>query len=180
MMRLLKYFALVLLVIFLSGCVTTPAGPSVMALQGSGKTFNQFLNDNYYCQKFANVQVGGETPNQAAATSGLTSAVIGTALGAGAGALIGGGQGALIGAGSGLAAGGLIGTATASSSAYEAQQRYDMGYIQCMYGLGHQVPVVGQFSSNAPGNPGSPINTNTQVISIPPPPPGAPPPPPPR
>lgn len=179
MFKILKIFILLLVSSLLVACVTVPTGPSVMALPGTGKTFDQFRNDDFYCKQFANVQVGGETPTQAAASSGAASAAIGTALGAAAGAAIGGGQGALIGAGSGLVAGGLIGTSTASTSSYEAQQRYDIGYIQCMYGLGHQVPVVGQFAGSAPGNAGNPVNTGSQSPGIPPPPPGHPPPPPP-
>ena len=37
-----------------------------------------------------------------------------------------------------------------SSTLYETQLRYDMAYIQCMYGKGHQVPVFGQFTGLTP------------------------------
>jgi hypothetical protein len=117
-----------------------------MVLPGTGMSFERFRNDDAVCQQFASFQVGGTTANQAAVSSGVTSAAVGTALGAAAGAAIGGGQGAAIGAGTGLAAGGLVGSSAANSSMYDVQQRYDIAYIQCMYSKGHQVPVSGQFS----------------------------------
>jgi len=143
-----------------------------MALPGSGKNFEQFRSDDYYCRQYAYGQVGGETPNQAAVSSGLGSAAVGTGLGAAAGALIGGGRGAAIGAGSGLLAGGLIGTDTAGASGYYVQERFDMSYIQCMYGMGHRVPVSGQVLDSTQ------MDDDNQYLDIPPP-PGSPPPPPP-
>jgi hypothetical protein len=41
--------------------------------------------------------------------------------------------------------GSAIGSNTANASAYAAQQRYDIGYTQCMYAKGHKVPVSGRF-----------------------------------
>lgn len=97
----------VLLLLFsLGACVSIPSGPSVMALPGSGKTFDQFRNDDFYCKQYASEQVSGVTPNQASISSGLGSAAVGTGLGAAAGAALGGGTGAAIGAGSGLLGGG--------------------------------------------------------------------------
>lgn len=150
-----------------SGCASLPNGPSVVVLPGTGISFEQFRRDDAVCQQHATFQVGGTTANQAGMSSGVTSAAIGTGLGAATGAAIGGGSGAAIGAGSGLMVGSIAGTGAASSSMYEVQQRYDVAYIQCMYAKGHQVPVSGQFSSVAP-NRGTPA----------PPPPGVPPPPP--
>jgi hypothetical protein len=158
--------------LLLVACVGLPTGPSVMVLPGSGKSFEQFRNDNNYCRQYAYGQVGGETPNQAAVSSGVGSAVVGAGLGAAAGAVIGGGRGAVIGAGSGLATGGLLGTGAASTSGYYAQQRYDMSYVQCMYGLGHRVPVSGQLLDTTQQN------DNNEGFYISPPPPGNPPPPP--
>lgn len=159
--------------LLVTGCASLPSGPSVMVLPGMGVPFEQFRNDDAICQQFASFQVGGITPNQAAATSGATSAAVGTALGAAAGAAIGGGQGAAIGAGSGLVGGSIVGTGAASSSMYELQQRFDVAYIQCMYAKGHQVPVSGQFSGATVQQPVTP------ATNIPPPPPGTPPSPPP-
>jgi hypothetical protein len=129
--------------LLLSACAAVPTGPSVLVLPGTGKNFDQFREDDLVCRQFASVQIGGRTPTQAASASGVGSAVIGTALGAATGAAIGGGEGAAIGAGTGLAAGSLVGIGEGSSSAGVAQQRYDMGYIQCMYAKGNRVPVPG-------------------------------------
>ena len=85
--------------------------------------FEQFRADDYQCRQFALEQVGGSTPNQASATSGVASAAVRTGLGAAAGAAIGGGAGAAIGAGGGLLGGSLVGAGTGRSSAYIAQQR---------------------------------------------------------
>jgi len=173
MLRIRGLFAL-LGISLLTACASIPTGPSIMALPSSGKSFDQFRNDDYQCRQFAHEQVGGVTPNQASVTSGATSAAIGTGLGAAAGAAIGGGRGATIGAGSGLLAGGLAGTSTAGASGYIDQQRYDISYIQCMYAQGHRVPVYGQFTENSIRSGGNPSR------SIPPPPPGKPPPSPPN
>ncbi len=154
------------------GCASLPDGPSVMVLPGTGLPFERFRNDDAVCQQYALFQVGGTPPNQAAASSGVASAAVGTALGAAAGAAIGGGSGAAIGAGTGLVGGSIVGTGAASSSMYETQQRFDIAYIQCMYAKGHQVPVSGQFSAAPAQQPVAP------AAHIPPPPPGTPPPPP--
>jgi hypothetical protein len=157
-------------ILTVTGCASLPNGPSVMVLPGTGLSFDQFRNDDAICQQYAFSQVGGTAANQAATSSGVTSAAVGTALGAAAGAAIGGGSGAAIGAGSGLVAGSMVGTGAASSSMYAVQQRYDAAYIQCMYAKGHQVPVSGQFSGEIPRQ------TMPPASHIPPPPPGLPPP----
>ncbi|ESS74141.1 proline-rich protein [Methyloglobulus morosus KoM1] len=157
----------------MAGCASLPDGPSVMVLPGTGLPFERFRNDDAVCQQYALFQVGGTPPNQAAASSGVASAAVGTALGAAAGAAIGGGSGAAIGAGTGLVGGSIVGTGAASGSMYETQQRFDVAYIQCMYAKGHQVPVSGQFSAAPAQQPVAP------AAHIPPPPPGTPPPPPP-
>ncbi len=154
-----------------SGCASVPNGPSVMVMPASGATFEQFRNDDTTCQQYALSQVGGTTANQAGMTNGVTTAVVGTAVGSAAGAAFGGGEGAAIGAGSGLLVGSLIGANTGSSAIYDNQQRYDNGYIQCMYAKGHQVPVSGQFPSNMSQQSSPPTSY------IPPPPPVLPPPP---
>jgi len=132
----------------LSACVSVPNGPSIMSLPGSGKSFDQFRFDDAECRQFAAVQAGGTTPNQAAADSGVKSAAVGTAVGAAAGAAIGGSSNAAAaGAGAGLLVGALAGSGAANASSYTLQQRYDMGYTQCMYAKGHKVPVSGRFAS---------------------------------
>lgn len=129
----------------LAGCVTVPAGPSVMSLPGTGKSFDQFRVDDFECRQFASVQAGGSSAQQAATDSGVRSAAVGTAVGAAAGALIDGSSGAGVGAGIGLLTGALAGSSAANASAYTLQQRYDIGYTQCMYAKGHKVPVAGRF-----------------------------------
>lgn len=173
--------------LLLASCASIPSGPSVMVLPGSGKSFEQFRTDDYQCRQFAIQQAGGATPNQASAASGVASAAVGTGLGAAAGAAIGGGPGAAIGAGGGLLGGSLVGAGTGSTSGYIAQQRYDMGYIQCMYANGHRVPVSGRIMYNSPPSSGvqnsatqSPSQSGSGQFQPPPPPPGTPPPPPPR
>lgn len=152
------------------GCVHMPSGPSVMALPGSGMSFEQFRQDDYLCQQYAAGQVG-VTPNQASADSQIGSAAVGTAVGAAAGAALGGGSGAAIGAGSGLMAGTIAGSGEARRAGDATQQNYDNAYVQCMYGKGHKVPVSGEFSYQSPAQSVTPPR-------IPPPPPGSPPPPP--
>jgi YMGG-like Gly-zipper len=171
--------------LLLGGCVSLPSGPSAMVLPGSTKSFDQFRADDMDCRGFASSQIGGTTPNQAAANSVVSSAVIGTAIGAVAGAAFGGSSGAAVGAGTGLLIGSATGASAGGYSQYELQRRYDAGYQQCMYSRGHKVPVAGRYDSTPrpvtrytppPPPPGASAPASA---SIPPPPAGAPPPPPP-
>ena len=131
-----------LLTILLAGCATTPSGPGVLVLPGTGKSFDQFRFDEHECRQYAHAQVGGGTADQAATDAGVKSAVVGAAIGTVAGAAIGGHRGAGVGAGVGLAGGALAGTAAADSSGRTLQQRYDFGYQQCMYAKGHKIPMA--------------------------------------
>ncbi|MGQ0543803.1 MAG: hypothetical protein ACT4P3_00505 [Betaproteobacteria bacterium] len=127
----------------LAGCASTPpSGPAVMALPGSGKSFDQFRFDAHECRQYAHSQVGGSTAEQAATDAGVKSAAVGTAVGAVAGAALGGRSGAGVGAGVGLAAGSLAGAGAAEASGRTLQQRYDFGYKQCMYAKGHKIPMA--------------------------------------
>ena len=176
----------------LTACVSMPTGPSMMALPGTGKNFEEFRYDDYLCRQFAYHKVGGNTPSRASMSSGVGSAAVGAGVGAAAGAALGGGRGAAIGAGTGAVAGSLAGIGTAAASGSISQERYDAAYVQCMYAKGHQVPVYGQvtnsysggrytsppyppYSSSYPPAPRVPQGT----VRVPPPPPGVPPPPPP-
>src|SRR5688500_16132934 len=123
-----------LLASLLVSCASIPSGPSVMALPGTGKNFDQFRDDDTYCRLYALEQARGVTPNRASIMSGVGTAAVGTGIGAAAGGASAGGPGAAIGAGSGLLLGGLMGSGTARTSGEIRQQRYDMGYTQCMYG----------------------------------------------
>jgi hypothetical protein len=156
--------ALVLALVVLAGCVSIPSGPSHMSLPGRNKSFDQFRADDTDCRQFASSQVGGSTPDQAAADSTARSTAAGTAMGAVAGALIGGtGAAAGVGAGVGLLGGALVGSSYGYGSAYGLQQRYDAGYTQCMYAKGHKVPVYGRYTSSP--------ETTTRYYAPPPPPP---------
>jgi hypothetical protein len=152
----------------LGACTTLPpTGPSVMVLPGSGMTFAQFQADQAICQQFAAGAVGAITPGQAATQGAVNSAAVGTAVGAAAGALMGAAsheaaEGAAAGAGAGLLMGSAAGSGAYGASAYALQQRFDIGFIQCMYAKGHQVPVPANAYSPAP-----------QAAPVSPPPPGA-------
>ena len=155
--------------VILGACTTFPTGPSVMALPGSGKTFDQFRVDDMDCRQYANVQTGGITSEQAANDSAARSAALGAVVGAVAGAAIGGSRGAATGAGVGLVGGTMAGTGAGYASGYDVQRHYDSGYVQCMYAKGHRVPVSGRYS-----------HPPAAYAPPPPPPYGSPPPPPPR
>lgn len=158
--------------LMLAGCVSAPTGPSVMALPGSGKTFDQFRYDDFECREYARQMTGG-TAQDAGTSAGVKSAAVGTAIGAVAGAAIGGRDGAGAGAATGLVFGSAAGAGAAQSTAYGTQRYFDHAYVQCMYAKGHQVPVSGGFT-NAPS-----AVPATGGAAVPPPPPGNPPPPPP-
>jgi outer membrane lipoprotein SlyB len=164
--------------LLLGACVSAPTGPSMLVLPGSGKNFDQFRADDYECRQYAQTQAGGTTAEQASTDSGLKSAAIGTAVGAVAGAVIGGHRGAAAGAGTGLIVGSVAGAGAAQGSAHTLQQRYDIGFQQCMYAKGHQVPVSGRFDSTRRSG-GGYAAPQPGTSAPPPPPPGSPPPPPP-
>ena len=190
--HLLRLGALGAAAAVLAGCAAMPAGPSVLVLPGTGKSFEQFQADEMNCRNYADYQIGGQSAQAAANQSAIGSAALGTAIGALAGAAVGGGRGAGVGAGGGLLIGSAAGTGASQASGYELQRRYDYAYIQCMYAKGHQVPVYGQVTNSYPGDrytsPSYPPYSSSYpppppgpqgTVSIPPPPPGVPPPPPP-
>src|SRR5437867_9444889 len=176
-----------------------------MVLPGTGKPFEQFQADDVACRQWA-LQSAGITTKKAATDSLVTGAAVGTAVGAAAGAAIGAAAGnpaigAAAGAGAGLLGGTAIGGGYADSNVHSVQRRYDVGYMQCMYAKGNQIPVSRgsvPYSSNRmtgtpppppppamtpppgsapPAAPGPPAATTPP--NIPPPPAGTPPPPPP-
>jgi hypothetical protein len=178
--KALKYSLLAGLLL-LGGCVSVPQGPSVMALPGSSKDFGQFRFDDQECRQFANLQVNGSNPGQAANESMVTSAAVGTAVGALAGAAMGGSSGAGVGAGLGLVTGAMVGSGTGYASGYAAQQRYDNAYVQCMYAKNNKVPVRGRFETRQGGQAVAavPPRQSPAVVTPSLPPPGTPYPPPP-
>jgi len=167
-----RWVTLGLIVLIAGGCVTVPTGPSVMALPGTGKTFEQFQADDAVCRQWALRQTG-TTPEAAATQSTVGGAAIGTVGGAALGAALGAvsghaGTGAAIGAGGGLLVGTAAGASAGQTSGLNAQRRYDNSYQQCMYSNGNQIPVRGRAAAPAGAPPPPP----------PPPPFGVPPPPP--
>jgi len=172
--------------LLLGGCASVPSGPSMMALPGSGKTFDQFRWDEGDCRRFAESQVGTSS-QQASNDAAVRSAVVGTVVGAAAGAALGGHEGAGVGAGAGLVFGSVAGAGAAQSSAYGTQRQYDNAYVQCMYAKGHKVPVSGAMARSRPSAPAYGPSAPSGYYPPPPPPPGyapppsgyAPPPPPP-
>lgn len=140
--NLIVFLSLALLMV--TGCATVPSGPSVLSLPGPGKTFEQFQADDAICRQWAAQQIGlspQETVNQNTATSAVVGTVIGAGLGAAIGAASGNtGAGAAIGAGSGLLVGTTSGASAGQYYGREAQRRYDITYIQCMYAKGNDIP----------------------------------------
>jgi hypothetical protein len=161
-------------VLLLAACASAPTGPSVMALPGTGKNFEQFRADDADCRQFAASQSGGAS--QAGNDTAVRSAAVGTAIGAVAGAAIGGRDGAAVGAGTGLMVGSMSGAGAAQGSAYGSQRQYDNAYVQCMYAKGEKVPVPASLASR----PAHEAPTAAPVVPAgnylpPPPPPGTPP-----
>ncbi|MCM0082836.1 glycine zipper family protein [Geomonas sp. Red32] len=129
-----------------AGCETMPTGPSVMVLPAPGKAFDQFMTDDALCRQWAGERIG-MSPGETASNTTVKGAAVGTLVGAGAGAALGAaagnpGAGAAIGGGSGLLLGTAAGSGSGRYSGNEAQRRYDIGYVQCMYAKGNQVPGV--------------------------------------
>ena len=155
----------------LSGCAVIPDGPSSAAYPGSGRPFSQFQADDAGCRRYATDRSGGQTAQRAAQDTVAGGAIVGAAIGAIAGAALGGSQGASVGAGTGLLFGTAVGSGSAGSAAWAVQRRYDEAYLQCMYALGHKVPVADSgWRSSAP----------VSLSAVPPAPPPGPPPAPPR
>jgi hypothetical protein len=160
-----KIIFLVLSLIVIGGCATVPTGPSVMVLPSTDKPFEVFMEDDAICRQWAAQQIG-LSAQETVDKNTVSSAVVGTIIGAGLGAAIGSttgdaGAGAAIGGASGL----LLGTASGAESGrvygWEAQRRYDIAYMQCMYSKGNQIPGVTTTRTRAiksippPPNPGS-------------------------
>jgi hypothetical protein len=144
----------------LAACaVPPPAGPTVMALPGEGKSFEAFQQDDMTCRNYAYQMSGGQQQANAGTDRAVGSAVVGTALGAAAGAALGsiGGQmgaGAAIGGATGLLVGSAAGASGAQASYAGQQQQYDVSYTQCMYSRGDSVQSAPPGIANAGGYPG--------------------------
>jgi hypothetical protein len=143
---------------FLTGCVTAPTGPRVMALPGTSKSFEQFQADDVSCRQYAQYTIGGGDAAQQANNAAAANAAVGAALGAAAGAIIGSatgqaGSGAAIGAGTGLLFGSASGANAAGYTYAQAQHQYDSAYLQCMYAKGNQVPFGPRYGPPGYGPP---------------------------
>ena len=66
-----KVFALLPAVLVLSACATIPDGPGVLVLPGTGKSFDEFKANDFECRQYASSQIGGSSPNDAAANDGV-------------------------------------------------------------------------------------------------------------
>ena len=146
-MRPIRCAAAIIGALSLAGCaVAPPTGPDVMVLPGKDKSLEAFQQDDTACRQYASAQIGYSSPAEAATESAVGSTALGTVLGGAAGAVIGAATGnpaagAAIGAGSGVFVGGATGLSAAQASGLSLQQRYDMGYIQCMSAKGENVPT---------------------------------------
>jgi uncharacterized protein YcfJ len=127
--------------LLLGACASQPLGPTVAVMPAPNKPFSVFQDDQVICRNYADQQVAGGA--QQATSQQLSTAVIGTAFGAGIGAAAGGGKGAAVGASAGALGGAVVGAAPAEQAQRTLQQRYDIAYTQCMYARGNQVPGFG-------------------------------------
>lgn len=158
----------------LAGCASVPSGPSVMALPGTGKSFDQFRADDAECRLHARQLTGGEQAERF--DTGARSAALGTVVGAVAGAAIGGRDAAGVGAGSGLIIGSLAGAEANHGSGWSSQRHYDNAYVQCMYGKGQKVPVPADLARNRSAAPAETGSAAPVGAAYPPPPDYRPPP----
>jgi hypothetical protein len=55
--QMLKILKVLIPILLLSACSTMPSGPSVLALPGTGKDFNQFHKDDLMCRQLAYTQI---------------------------------------------------------------------------------------------------------------------------
>ena len=171
-------FLTILASLSLASCVHVPAGPNVMALPGSGKSFDEFRYDDEVCRQWASDHVSVPA-RRAANDTAVANAALGTVVGAATGAAIGAATGnpaagAAVGAGAGLFGGSVIGASNAEEARWTIQRRYDMAYMQCMYAKGNQIPM----SRGARVRRTPPPPPPSAYDHIPPPPRGTPPPPP--
>jgi len=160
MMIIKRGFLISVVLLIMGGCATMPTGPSVQVLPAPGKPFDVFQSEDNTCRQWAQQSIGGTSPQQVANQNTATGAAVGTAVGAGLGAAIGStsghaGAGALIGGVSGLLIGTSAGSQSGQMTAREAQRRYDIAYVQCMYSYGNQVPGYRPaVAATAPPQPG--------------------------
>ena len=137
----------------LAGCDTMPEGPTVTALQGADKSFDEFRTDDVDCRQYAHAQVGGVTSASADHASGVTSTAPSSAICVAVGAAIDGRGSAAAGSRTGSL---IDGTDAAQFAGYGLQQRYNCAYVQCMYMKGDRVPLLARERWPAPRSPWPP------------------------
>jgi uncharacterized protein YcfJ len=152
--RTASRLAIVAGALLMTACAVVPTGPSMPAMPGSRKAWDQFQIDDAQCRQVAVNRSG--PPSDAAAAAGIGSAAVGTVIGAAVGGLIGGGEGAAVGAGMGLLTGSAVGANNAYAAAATTQQVYDSAYFQCMYALGNRVPVPAGYAAAMRSSTGAP------------------------
>lgn len=130
----------------LSACtVAPPSGPSVVAMPGPNKTWDQFQQDDAFCRNYAqnqmpNPQAVAQASQQNSAGTAVAGTLIGAAVGAALGAIGGNaGLGAAAGAGAGLLGGAAASGNQSQATADSLQARYDVAYAQCMVGHGESI-----------------------------------------
>ena len=140
-------FPRLLAAVLLSGCATSPLGPTAMVMPASGKPFEVFARDQALCKQFAGGEVdGGATMSN---LKQLGTAAVSTVLGAGLGAAVRGGRGARIGSATGAMVGAAAAARGSAVDQYSLQGRYDLAYTQCMYSRGNQVAAVARAAPRA-------------------------------
>lgn len=122
-------------------CADMPTGPMVAVMPGPNKPFEVFVQDDAICRGWASHAIG-LPGNDAAARQMLGTTAAGVGIGAVAGALIGGDRGAGAGAAMGTVVGASAGAGQSAYTAVNAQRRYDIAYLQCMYAKGNPAPGV--------------------------------------
>lgn len=147
-MRRLNGLLTLMALLLASGCATLPSGPSVMVVPGPGKPFDLYQAEDETCRQWAGQRIG-MTPEEIYSQTTASGAVVGTLIGAGIGTALGAaagnpGAGAAIGAGSGLFLGAASGSDYGRVYGREAQRRYDIAYLQCMYANGNRLPTAGR------------------------------------
>ena len=142
-----KYLGLSLLPLLALGACTVapPTGPSVVAMPGQGKSFDQFQADDAACRDYAQSKMPNAQQTAAASqNNSVATSAAGTLIGAAAGAALGSlsgnvGTGAAIGAGVGLAGGASVAGNNAQAGADSLQGSYYVAYAQCMVGHGETI-----------------------------------------
>ena len=175
------YFCVFLSLTAMTACATVPSGPSVLVVPPPGKPFELFKQEEALCRRWAEQQTGVSS-QEAVNKNTTTGAMVGTAVGAGLGALTGAasghaGAGALIGGAAGMLVGAASGADSGQMYGREAQRRYDIAYLQCMYANDNQFVrnnrmMRRNYRTNALIPP-PPVTRLRSYEPIPPPPPGS-------